>query len=200
MSALHEHLARIHRAAHAMPFPDRVEDAMAPPENLAPAAVLIAVTERDDPGVLVTHRPHTMRKHPGQAAFPGGRLDPGENAIEAALREAHEELGIDPAHVRVIGETDRFRTRTGFDITPVLATVPADLPLAPNPAEVEEWFEPPFSFILDPANQQLKSAWWEGAMREYHEINWQGHRIWGVTAAIILNLSRRLALAERDDG
>ncbi|MBD3783693.1 MAG: CoA pyrophosphatase, partial [Micrococcales bacterium] len=119
MSALFDRLADIHRAAHALPFADAVEDALAPPDELLPAAVLIAVTERDAPGVLVTHRPHTMRKHPGQAAFPGGRIDAGETPVEAALREAQEELGIDPRDVRVIGETDRFRTRTGFDITPV---------------------------------------------------------------------------------
>ena len=133
-----------------------------------------------------------------QQALGGGRLDPGETPVEAALREAQEELGIDPRDVRVIGETDRFRTRTGFDITPVLATIPADLPLVPNPAEVAEWFEPPFRYILDPANQQEQEVHWEGAMRRYTEIHWQGHRIWGVTAAIIVNLTRRLALAERD--
>ncbi|MCB2088313.1 MAG: CoA pyrophosphatase [Sphingomonadaceae bacterium] len=198
MNALHSRLEQLYQRAHARPLPDPMEDAMAPPDRLAPAAVLIAVTERDDPGVLVTHRPHTMRKHPGQAAFPGGRLDPGETPVEAALREAQEELGIDPRDVRVIGETDRFRTRTGFDITPVLATIPADLPLVPNPAEVAEWFEPPFRYILDPANQQEQEVHWEGAMRRYTEIHWQGHRIWGVTAAIIVNLTRRLALAERD--
>ncbi|RYD90749.1 MAG: CoA pyrophosphatase, partial [Sphingomonadales bacterium] len=148
----------------------------------------------------LTHRPETMRTHAGQAAFPGGKLDPGEDAVAAALREAHEELGIHPREVQVIGASDPFHTRTGYDITPVLAVVPPDLPLVPNPAEVAEWFEPPLAFMLDPANRVPRTVEWEGASRTYLEIIWQGHRIWGVTAAIIGNLSRRMALAEVFDG
>ena len=100
----------------------------------------------------------------------------------------------------VIGTSDPFRTRTGYDVTPVLAVVPPDLPLEPNPAEVREWFEPPLAYILDPANRTPRSVTWDGAERTYFEIVWEGHRIWGVTAAIIGNLSRRLALAELFDG
>ena len=82
----------------------------------------------------------------------------------------------------------------------MLAVVPPDLPLTPNPAEVAEWFEPPLAFVLDPANRVPRTVEWEGAPRTYFEIMWQGHRIWGVTAAIIGNLSRRMALAEVFDG
>ncbi|MCT2558564.1 CoA pyrophosphatase [Tsuneonella sp. YG55] len=199
MSVLIDRLTRVFEAGHAREV-DLLTDAMAPPDELRPAAVLIAVTDRSEPGVLLTHRPDTMRSHPGQAAFPGGKIDPGEDAIEAALREAHEELAIDPRHVRVIGASDPFRTRTGYDVTPVLAVVPPDLPIVPNPAEVREWFEPPLAFVLDPANRVPRTVEWEGAERTYFEIVWEGHRIWGVTAAIIGNLSRRLALTELFDG
>jgi 8-oxo-dGTP pyrophosphatase MutT (NUDIX family) len=162
-----------------------------------PAAVLMAVTDRaDEPGFLMIHRPSHMRAHPGQVAFPGGKIDPGETAVEAALREANEELGIDPRDVQVIGTTDRYRTGTGYDITPVLAMVPADLPIIPNPAEVARWFEPPVGFVMDHANHTHHTAEWDATRRRYIEIMWQGHRIWGVTAAIIANLTRRIAWHE----
>lgn len=165
--------------------------------TLRPAAVLIAVTDRpghpDGPGVLMIQRPTTMRAHPGQAAFPGGKIDADETPIEAALREAQEELGIDPALVRVVGETDRFRTGTGYDITPVVAVVPGAIPVTPNPGEVAQWFEPPFGYILDPANQTRRTAEFDGRRGDYVEILWQGHRIWGVTGGIIANLAHRIA-------
>ena len=198
MSALYDRLARTLAEGHAREV-ELLADAMAPPDELRPAAVLVAVTERADPGVLLTHRPETMRAHAGQAAFPGGKIDPGEDAVEAALREAHEELGIDPRDVRVIGTSDPFRTRTGYHITPVLAVVPPDLPIVHNPHEVAAWFEPPLAYVLDPANRTPRTVEWEGARRTYFEIVWQGHRIWGVTAAIIGNLSQRLPSAELFD-
>ncbi|GAM06444.1 CoA pyrophosphatase [Novosphingobium sp. MBES04] len=161
-------------------------------ESFIPAAVLIALTERERPGMLLLHRPSSMRAHPGQVAFPGGRIDPGEAPVEAALREANEELGIDPACVRVVGTGDLYRTGSGYEITPVLGIVPPDIEIRPNPAEVAKWFEAPVDFVLDPANQKARSLEWEGAQREYVEIMWEGHRIWGVTGAIITNLTHRL--------
>lgn len=199
MSALFDRLARVFQEGHAREV-ELLVDAFAPPDELRPAAVLIAVTDRPEPGVLLTHRPETMRSHAGQAAFPGGKIDPGEDAIEAALREAHEELGIDPRDVRVIGASDPFRTRTGYDVTPVLGVVPPDLPIVPNPHEVASWFEPPLGFLLDPANRTPRTVDWGGGKRTYFEIVWQGHRIWGVTAAIIGNLAMRMTLSELSDG
>lgn len=170
----------------------RDESEFAPEGDLRPAAVLMAVTEREEPGILLIHRPSHMRAHPGQAAFPGGKIDPGEDAVAAALREAHEELGIEAGDVHVIGSTDQFKTRTGYDITPVLAMVPPDLPLVPNPHEVASWFEPPVDFLLDPANHIERTVMWEGVQRTFIEIEWNGHSIWGVTAAILANLGERI--------
>lgn len=200
MSELFERLSRLFERGHAREVEGLLCDGrFADDGRCADAAVLIAVTERDEPGVLLTQRPTTMRDHPGQVAFPGGKLDPGENAIAAALREAWEELGIAPEHIRVIGATDRYRTGTGFDITPVLATVPADLPLRPDPREVESWFEAPLALLLDAKQWDRNSVFWKGAMREYLEMDWQGYRIWGVTAAICANLARRLEWIEPSD-
>jgi len=158
-----------------------------------PAAVLAAVTERPRPGLLLIHRPTNMRAHPGQVALPGGKLDPGETPVEAALRETHEELGIHPDFVRIIGEGDIYKTGTGFEITPVIGVVPANVEVNPNPAEVAQWFEAPLDFVLDPANHREREREWNGHMVTYWEILWEEHRIWGVTAALLVNLSRRLS-------
>lgn len=155
------------------------------------AAVLVAITDRPDPGVILTHRSKALRDHGGQIAFPGGRLDEGEDAQAAALREAWEELALDPALVRILGEADRYRTITGFGVTPVVGLVPPDLPLVPNPAEVDDWFEAPLDFVLDPRNHQSREGLYKGRMRSYYEIVWDDRRIWGATAAMLVNLSRR---------
>lgn len=191
-----DRLTTLFEAGHRETLTDLRDDGRySDPASLRPAAVLMAVTESATPSVLMIHRPSNMRAHPGQAAFPGGKLDPGEDAVQAALREANEELGIDPALVRVIGPTDRYRTATGYDITPVLATVPEDIAIHPNPTEVAGWFAPPVDFVLDRRNHLRRSAEWNGIERHYLEIIWEGHRIWGVTAAILANLSRRIAWA-----
>jgi len=156
------------------------------------AAVLIAVTDRLEPGVILTVRREHLRTHAGQIAFPGGRLDPGEDAVAAALREAHEEVLLDPASVEVVGTIEPYRTVTGFAVTPVIGVIPPDLPLLPHEHEVADWFEAPLAFLIDPANQHRRSALFQGRERHYYEIDWQGRRIWGATAAMIVNLSRRL--------
>jgi len=194
MSALFTRLAERHARGHARTDLDLFQDQRADPEAaLRPAAVLIAVTERENPGFLLIHRPSNMRAHPGQIAFPGGKIDPGEGPVEAALREAHEELGINPQEVRIIGEGDVYRTGTGYEITPVIGVIPANIAIEPNPAEVAQWFEAPLAHVLDPAHQQAKTGEYKGLTLPYWEIQWQEHRIWGVTAGLIVNLSRRLA-------
>jgi 8-oxo-dGTP pyrophosphatase MutT (NUDIX family) len=157
-----------------------------------PAAVLIAVTDRPEPGVILTVRRDTLRTHAGQVAFPGGRVDEGEDAVAAAVREAWEELELHPTAVETVATLDPYRTITNFCVTPVLAAVPPDLRLSPHDREVADWFEAPLAHLMDPANQQLRSVLFEGVERHYYEIPWQGRRIWGATAAMLVNLSRRL--------
>jgi 8-oxo-dGTP pyrophosphatase MutT (NUDIX family) len=175
-----------------LPAGDLIEGA---PDAGQEAAVLVAITGRPQPGVLLTVRREHLRTHAGQVSFPGGRIDPGEDAFGAALREAEEEIGLPPAKVEIWGAADLYRTITGYRVTPVLGLVPPDLPLAPHEHEVADWFEAPLSFLLDPANQQRMSAEFQGRTRHYYQIDWQGRRIWGATAAILVNLTRRLEWA-----
>ena len=194
MSALFTRLAGLLEQGHRRDIPDLMTDKrFALADRYAHAAVLIAVTEREEPGVILTQRPSTMRDHPGQVAFPGGKIDPGEDAITAALREAHEEIALAPEHVRIVGTTDRYQTGTGFDVTPVLGVIPPDLDLRPDPHEVGAWFEVPFSILMQRENWAEHEVFWRGEMRKYLEMHYDGFRIWGVTAAIISNLSRRIA-------
>jgi 8-oxo-dGTP pyrophosphatase MutT (NUDIX family) len=159
-----------------------------------PAAVLVAVTDRDDPGVILTQRTEHLRKHAGQIAFPGGRIDSGDSgAIEAALREAEEEIALPRSAVTVIGETDPYHTITGFQVTPVIGVIPPDLVLRANDAEVAALFEVPLSFLLEPTNHLEQAVEWQGRERHYYEITYGDRRIWGATAAMIVNLARRLA-------
>jgi 8-oxo-dGTP pyrophosphatase MutT (NUDIX family) len=157
-----------------------------------PAAVLIAMTDGDEPGVLLTVRRENMRTHAGQIAFPGGRIDPDEDAVAAALREAQEEVLLDPAADELVGTIEPYRTVTGYVVTPVLGVIPPGLPLEPHEHEVADLFEAPLMFLLDPVNQRRQSALLQGRERHYYEILWNGRRIWGATAAMIVNLSRRL--------
>ena len=157
-----------------------------------PAAVLIAVTDSSDPGVILTVRREDMRTHAGQIAFPGGRIEPGEEPIAAALREAREEILLDSSLVDVVGAVDPYRTVTGYVVTPVLGVVPPGLPLEPHEHEVADWFEARLDYLIDPANQHRRSALFGGRERHYYEIVWNDRRIWGATAAMIVNLSRRL--------
>jgi 8-oxo-dGTP pyrophosphatase MutT (NUDIX family) len=187
-------------AGHAGPVSlltgDLVDNDPVYPEALVPAAVLVPVTDRPQPGVILTRRTETMKRHAGQVAFPGGRIDPEDaDAAAAALREAEEEIALPRDRVTLIGATDQYRTVTGFLVTPVIGVVPPDLALVPSAAEVADVFEVPLDFLLDSGNHLEASVEWQGHVRHYYEILWGEHRIWGATAAMIVNLSRRLRWA-----
>lgn len=159
-----------------------------------PAAVLVPITDRPEPGVLLTVRNATMRRHAGQVAFPGGKIDPGDDGpIAAAVREAEEEIGLSRELIEIVGEVDCYRTITGYHITPVIGVIPPDLALVPHDLEVATVFEVPLAFLLDPANHVEQVTDWKGRQHHFHEMIWEGHRIWGATAAMIVNIARRLA-------
>lgn len=162
-------------------------------EKHAEAAVLIPVTDRPVPGVILTQRPDWLRRHAGQVAFPGGRMDPDDtNLTHTALREAEEEIGLEPHIVEIAGLGAPYYSGSGFKVTPVIGVIPPDLILTPDPDEVAEIFEVPFEFLLNADNAARREIYWKGAMREYFDIDWDGRRIWGVTAGILHNLARQL--------
>jgi 8-oxo-dGTP pyrophosphatase MutT (NUDIX family) len=174
-----------------VPFKNDMRGAVTQPGTAA--AVLIAVTDRPEPGLILTMRTETMRRHPGQIAFPGGRVDPDDvDEIAAALREADEEIALPSSAVEIVGTLGRYRTITGYDILPVLGVVAPDLVLVPHVAEVAAVFEVPLAFVLDEANLVEHHAMLNGTSRTFLEINWGERRIWGATAAIIANLAVRL--------
>ena len=165
-----------------------------PPVPPVEAAVLVPLVERPDGlTVLLTRRSDTLRSHTGQVAFPGGRADPGETPADCALREAQEEIGLEPRFVRAVGRGDPHLTGTGYRITPVVGFVSPGFTLSLQAAEVAEVFEPPFAWLMDVANHELRQALApDGAQRRFYAMPWQGRFIWGATAAIIRGLRARL--------
>ena len=160
-----------------------------PAGNLKPAAVLIPIFEReDDLTVLLTRRADHLQSHSGQVAFPGGKeQDEDEGPVATALRETREEIGVAEDHIKPIGFLDPYETGTGFTIRPVVGFVNAEVELTLDPGEVAEAFEVPFSFLMDPANHHLQKSFWRGKMREYYDMPYKGQRIWGATAAMLVN-------------
>ncbi len=163
------------------------------PTEYAAAAVLVALVEREEGlSVILTRRADTLRSHTGQVAFPGGRSDPGETPWVTALREAHEEIGLDPARVSLAGLSTPYRTGTGFQVTPVVGFVVPPLALAPNPAEVAAIFETPFGFLMDPANYEQQEREYGGVKRRFYAMTWEDRLIWGATAGMLRALYDRL--------
>jgi 8-oxo-dGTP pyrophosphatase MutT (NUDIX family) len=167
------------------------------PEEVAiirPAAVLVGVLPRKEgPTALLTLRPTTMADHAGQVAFPGGKIDPLDlDEVAAALREAHEEVGIAPQDVDVLGKGAPYVTGTRYRITPVVGLLPHDFDPVPEPGEVAAVFETPLDFLMNPANHQTGEAFYKGRHRTYYEMPHNGYRIWGVTAGIIRRLYQTL--------
>jgi 8-oxo-dGTP pyrophosphatase MutT (NUDIX family) len=160
--------------------------------KLHDAAVLIGVVEDDEAHVILTKRQGSLRKHSGQVAFPGGKIDSDESAELAAIREAEEEIGLGRHFIDVIGTMPQIPVLSGFRITPVLATVRPGFTLLPNPEEVEHVFQVPLAFLMDPVNHERDS--WElgGQHRQFYVMPYQGWRIWGITAGIIRSVYERL--------
>lgn len=158
------------------------------------AAVLVGLIERgEDYGVLLTLRPDTMAQHAGQVAFPGGRIDPGDTSpLAAALREAEEEVGVDPRRVTVLGQADPYLTSTGYVVSPYVGLLPADFVARPDPREVAEVFETPLSFLMTPANHERHEREYRGVLRAYYAMPHNGKYIWGATAGMIKSLYDRL--------
>ncbi len=165
-------------------------------EKLREAAVLIPVVDRgDSAGLILTRRTQSMRQHSGQVAFPGGAVDAQDASPEAAaLREAHEEIGLDAGSVETLGRLPAYLTTTGFRITPVIALVRADYELTINRSEVDAAFEVPFAFVMNPDNHRRESRVWQGKERFYYSMPFEEHNIWGVTAGILRVLYERLHL------
>jgi len=162
--------------------------------RLRSAAVLVPVVTRPEGAtVLLTRRADTLASHTGQIAFPGGRLDPGEDAVMAALREANEEVGLDPGAVEVLGLSEPYETVTGFRVTPVVGWLAQPPLLTPSPAEVAEVFETPWDFLMDAANHRRDSYDLEpGVRRWFWAMPWGERYIWGATAGILKGMHARL--------
>jgi 8-oxo-dGTP pyrophosphatase MutT (NUDIX family) len=158
------------------------------------AAVLIALVERPEGlSVILTRRSDTLRSHTGQVALPGGRCDPGETPWDAALREAEEEIGLDPAAVTLAGLSTPYRTGSGYHVTPVVGFLTPPVRLAPNPAEVADIFETPFAFVMDAANHERREGRTPaGDTRAFYAITWEERLIWGATAGMLRALHDRL--------
>jgi 8-oxo-dGTP pyrophosphatase MutT (NUDIX family) len=167
------------------------------PEEVAiirPAAVLFGILPRKEGATaLLTLRPDTMADHAGQVAFPGGKVDPIDlDEVAAALREAHEEVGIAPEDVDVLGKGAAYVTGTKYRITPVVGLLPHDFVPVPEPGEVAAVFETPLDFLMNTANHHTGEAFYRGKHRTYYEMPHNGYRIWGVTAGIIRRLYQTL--------
>ncbi len=168
----------------------------APDETAAvPAAVLIGVVPRPEgPTVLLTQRAASLRSHSAQVAFPGGRVDAVDDSpVVTALREAEEEIGLPRERVRTLGFLDAYLTGTGYRIVPVVALLEPPFTLTLNAHEVDDAFETPLSFLLDPANHRREGREWKGLYRTYYAMPFGDRYIWGATAGMIRNLYERLS-------
>jgi 8-oxo-dGTP pyrophosphatase MutT (NUDIX family) len=200
MSAFHVSEQLLRLAVRAPRLGSRGDDDLNPrlrvaPVHLRPAAVLCAIAPRPDGmRVILTMRPASMREHAGQIAFPGGKVDADDpTPLAAALRETHEEIGLSPDQVEVLGAIEPYATRTGFSITPFVGLVAPGFVPVPEPGEVEAIFEAPLDFLMDPANCRHMTRVWQGTTRAFWAIPWENWFIWGATAGMLKSLADRVA-------
>lgn len=191
----------LRRALHRLDAPplgpgwnrSELADVLPRAELLAPAAVLVGLIAHPQPTILLTRRTDQLTAHAGQVSFPGGRIDPEDaDVIAAALREANEEVGLGAEFIDPLGFLDPFETISAYRVTPVVAQVRPGFVLRPNPHEVAEAFEVPLSLFLDRSAHQITHIDYRGQQRAIHEFNFGPHRIWGATAAMLINLRDRL--------
>jgi 8-oxo-dGTP pyrophosphatase MutT (NUDIX family) len=174
---------------------DRMIEIVATERPIRPAAVLIGIVEHEHPTVLLTQRAAHLNDHAGQIAFPGGKIDPTDaSPLDAALREAEEEVGLDRSFVEPIGYLDLYGTAFGFRILPTVARVKPGFALTINANEVESAFEVPLAFLMNPANHQLHSKEFRGFERSYYAMPFAERYIWGATAGILRVLYERICL------
>ena len=160
---------------------------------IRPAAVLVPIIDHPEPTVLLTQRAQHLPDHAGQVSFPGGKIEKDDvDPCASALRETHEEIGLDRAHIEPLGYLDLYMTTLGYRIVPVIARVKPDFTLKLNTAEVDATFEVPLAFLMDQSNLQRHSREWQGMTRHYYAITFGDHYIWGVTAGILRNLYDRI--------
>ncbi len=155
------------------------------------AAVIVPIVRRGSPQVLLTKRSADLKKHAGQISFPGGRIDPSDKGpVDAALRELEEEVAISRRQVDVVGRLNLYQTGTGFDITPIVGLLPANIAPVGNPGEVEEVFEVPLDYLMNRDHHRQESAIWRGVERHFFVIPYEGYNIWGATAGMLVNLAQ----------
>lgn len=192
-AALEDRLREIAEPIGRHPLLDGSEWGAERPRPTAAAVLVPVVLGGREPEVLLTVRHSALRSHPGQISFPGGRCDDTDADVAAtALREAHEEVGLNPTHVKVLGALPAYLTGTGYSVVPVLGTVASDYPYRLAEDEVEEIFHVPLPFLLDGRNRELREYEVDGHRRGYFEFWFGRHRIWGATAQMIVSLAERL--------
>ncbi|MGP8172559.1 CoA pyrophosphatase [Rhodoblastus sp.] len=184
--------ARPHNGDHKLNEPLAGEAALLP-APARPAAVLAPIVARADGlFLLLTQRASHLSEHSGQIAFPGGKIDPGESPLDAALREAEEEIGLLRARIEILGCLDPYQTSTGFRVFPIVGLTRPPLDLSVNRQEVADVFETPLAFLMDEANHQRLFRQWQGRRRQFYAMPYENRYIWGATAGMIRNLFERL--------
>lgn len=169
---------------------EKQREAAANPSLTQAAVLLLVVNRAGGPAVVFTQRTADLADHAGQISFPGGRAQADESPERTALREAQEEVGIDPGAVEVLGELPDYHTSTGYRVRPVVGWAEPPVAYSPDPREVADVFEVPLAFLLDEANHRHESAFYRGRLRKYWAMPWRGRFIWGATAGMLVTFQR----------